>query len=230
MTETRCRSARSCAQQRPHTALAPPRFTASVPEVGSDGLKQDQEWRDYWLLVLPAILSWYIGWSLGVLLFAHLVLGGGYGAIGGLLAWAGITSWRARPGGDDQTNAAMAARRHVPGTWQVQRPASRGDSATVQVRPQTLEDREVEAPRRGQDDSGPSDDAGIAPKDLRWAKVIYLSVIVVDVAVATTVVVTAAWPLWTAVLAAGLLVHHLWLLGRVVRRGRNVPDGSAEHV
>lgn len=201
---------------------------ASVPEVGSDRLKQDQEWRDYWLLVLPAILSWYIGWTLGVLLFAYLVLDGGYGAIGGLMAWAGITSWRARPGGDDKTNAAMAARRHVPGTWQVQRPATRGNSSTVQIRPQTFEDREGEAPRHGQDDSGPSDDAGIAPTDLRWAKATYLSVIAVDIAVASTVLVTAAWPLWTAVLIAGLLVHHLWLFRRLVRRSRDVRDGSAQ--
>jgi len=201
---------------------------ASVPEVGSDRLKQDQEWRDYWLLVLPALLSWYIGWTLGVLLFAHRVLDGGYGAIGGLMFWAGMTSWRARPGGDDKTNAAMAARRHVPGTWQVQRPATRGNSSTVQMRPQTLEDGEGGAPRHGQDDSGPSDGAGIAPPGLRWAKASYLSVIAVDVAVATTVVVTAAWPLWTAVLAAGLLVHHLWLFRRLVRRGRDVPDGGAQ--
>lgn len=219
--------ARSRAEHRPYSPLAPRRFMASVPDVGSDGLQQDQEWRDYWLQVLPAILSWYVGWTLGVLLFAHLVLGGGYGAIGGLLVWAGITSWRARPGGDDKTNAAMAARRHVPGTWPVQRPTSRGDSSTAQIPSQTLQDREGEAPRHGQDGSG-AGDAVITPRDLRWAKVTYSSVIVVDVAVATTVVVTAAWPLWTAVLAAGLLIHHLWLLRRLVRRGRDVPDGSGQ--
>ena len=165
----------------------------------------------YWSFDLPVLVSVHASLFLVLQVVAAVRGSSAWGGVGLLLFWLVWNGWRARPGAEDRPDWRTEGRQHVPGVWVVGRPPRR---EVAPVEQQVLSSAPCSEP------SGDVERTSRAP--LVWALVI----VSVDAALVASIALARLLPVWSLVVAVGLLALHLHLLLLVARRSRSRRAGA----